>query len=215
VFWRTAPDDRPATAAAAIEAIGSTIVFCRTRHGADRLVKQLQRLGTTAAAIHGGRSQAQREHALRSFARGDVRSLVATDVAARGVHVDGVDGVLHFDPPSDSTSYIHRSGRTARAGASGVVVSFVHPAATRATRDLQRDAGVNAAITAVDLDDLAPGPGPVGASSAARHRPPRPKGERGRFGATSAASIPSGAGPSAGGRRRPPTRQRRKASTTN
>jgi len=214
VFWRTAPDDRAATAAAAVKAIGSTIVFCRTRHGADRLVKQLQRLGTTAAAIHGGRSQAQREHALRSFARGDVESLVATDVAARGVHVDRVDGVLHFDPPSDATSYIHRSGRTARAGASGVVVSLVHPAAMRATRQLQRDAGIDAAITAVDVDDLAPRSSPTAVTSIARHRPPRPTREPGRFSAASTTSIPSASAPSPGGRRRPPTRQRRRASTT-
>ncbi len=154
LFWKVARADRAATTADAIEALGSTIVFCRTRRGADRLVTQLQRLGTTVAAIHGGRSQAQRDRALHSFARGDVRSLVATDVAARGVHVDGVDGVVHFDPPDDTAAYIHRSGRTARAGATGVVVSLVDPAAIGVTRRLQRDAGISADITAVCLGDL-------------------------------------------------------------
>jgi superfamily II DNA/RNA helicase len=155
VFWQVTQGDRTATTADAIEALGSTIVFCRTRHGADRLAKQLQRLGTTVAAIHGGRSQAQRDRALHSFARGEVRALVATDVAARGVHVDGVDGVVHFDQPEDTTAYIHRSGRTARAGASGVVVSLVDPAATRATRRMQQAVGIEAEITPVRLGDLA------------------------------------------------------------
>jgi superfamily II DNA/RNA helicase len=188
VFWRTAHAERPATAAAAIEAIGSTIVFCRTRHGADRLVKQLQRLGTTAEAIHGGRSQAERERALGAFARGQVRSLIATDVAARGVHVDGVDGVVHFDPPHDVASYIHRSGRTARAGATGVVVSLVDPAATRATRQLQQGIGIDTGITAVDLRELTaqrhltgdtstPAHPAAGAGLGRRRRPSRRRGQ--------------------------------------
>jgi superfamily II DNA/RNA helicase len=154
VFWHLAPTERAATTAATIQALGSTIVFCRTRHGADRLVKQLQRLGTTAAAIHGGRSQPQRERALRSFARREVRSLVATDVAARGVHVDGVDAVVHYDPPADTATYIHRSGRTARAGATGVVVSLIDPATTQAAKHLQRSTGIDAAVTPVRLHDL-------------------------------------------------------------
>ena len=136
LFWTLAPTDRAATTADAIAAMGSTIVFCRTRHGADRLVKQLQRLGTSAAAIHGGRSQAQRDRALDAFSRREVRSLVATDVAARGVHVDGVAGVVHFDPPHDANAYIHRSGRTARALEP---TAWCSPSSTR-QRPLTRDA---------------------------------------------------------------------------
>ncbi len=102
VFWRVDRTERAAATADAIKAMGSTIVFCRTRHGADRLTKQLDKLGVTATPIHGGRSQPQRDRALRAFARGEVRSLIATDVAARGVHVDGVAGVVHFDPPQDA-----------------------------------------------------------------------------------------------------------------
>ncbi len=154
LFWKLHPSDRAATTAATIEAIGSTIVFCRTRHGVDRLAKQLQRLGTTAAVLHGGRTQSQRERALRSFARRDVRSLIATDVAARGVHVDGVDAVVHFDAPIDSTAYIHRSGRTARAGAGGLVVSLVDPSTLTVTRRLQQRVGIDADVTPVRLPDL-------------------------------------------------------------
>jgi superfamily II DNA/RNA helicase len=165
LFWHLAPTERAATTAATIEALGSTIVFCRTRHGADRLVKQLQRLGTTAAAIHGGRSQSQRDRALRSFARREVRSLVATDVAARGVHVSGVDAVVHYDPPADTATYIHRSGRTARAGATGVVVSLIDPATTQAAKRLQRSTGIDAAVTPVRLHDL------IAPNTRREHRP--------------------------------------------
>jgi superfamily II DNA/RNA helicase len=96
-----------------------------------------------------------------------VSSLIATDVAARGVHVDGVSGVVHFDPPADAAAYIHRSGRTARAGASGVVVSLVDPAAADSTRRLQRHVGIDADITPVRMVDLAP---PVPSSGVQRAR---------------------------------------------
>ena len=125
LFWRLETSGRVEVASNLIQAAGSTIVFCRTRRGADRVTRQLQRAGASAAAIHGSRSQSQRNRALKSFADGDVEALVATDVAARGIHVDGVACVLHFDPPIDAKTYLHRSGRTARAGAQGVVVSFV------------------------------------------------------------------------------------------
>ena len=154
VFWEVASTERAATTAAAIEAMGSTIVFCRTRHGADRLAKQLSRLGVTVAPIHGGRSQPQRDRALRSFTQGEVSSLIATDVAARGVHVEGVRAVVHFDPPADGATYVHRSGRTARAGATGVVVSLIDPSTKRDARKLQSEVGIHSDITAADAAAL-------------------------------------------------------------
>ena len=166
IFWQVDRTERAAATADAIKAMGSTIVFCRTRHGADRLTRQLDKLGVTATPIHGGRSQPQRDRALRAFARGEVRSLIATDVAARGVHVDGVAGVVHFDPPQDAATYVHRSGRTARAGATGVVVSLVERSETHSARRLQREVGIDAAISHVDLDALDETPVP--------HRPRRP-----------------------------------------
>jgi len=102
-----------------------TLVFVRTKRGADRLVLQLGREGVKAAAIHGDLRQSQRERALKNFADGRLRVLVATDVAARGIHVDGIDVVVHYDPPEDYKSYLHRSGRTARAGEAGLVVTLV------------------------------------------------------------------------------------------
>jgi superfamily II DNA/RNA helicase len=112
-----------------------TLFFVRTKHGADRLAHQLERSGIAAAAIHGDRNQNQRQRALDAFAAGHPRVLVATDVAARGIHVDGIELVVHFDPPHDHKDYLHRSGRTARAGATGKVVAL---AQGDQVRDLDR-----------------------------------------------------------------------------
>jgi superfamily II DNA/RNA helicase len=141
-FWHIEATDRPRHTATLIDTHGSTIVFCRTRHGADRLVKQLSASGVRAASIHGGRSQSQRDRALQSFKQGQVDALVATDVAARGIHVDGVACVVHFDLAEDAKAYLHRSGRTGRAGASGVVVTLVSDAMVRDVRRLQKDIGL-------------------------------------------------------------------------
>lgn len=124
-FIRLKQPDKIPIAADIIDSHGSTMVFCRTRHGVDRVCRQLKAVGIKAAWIHGGRSQAQRDAALMAFTDGRARALVATDVAARGIHVDNVACVLHFDPPADAKDYVHRSGRTARAGKSGLVVCFV------------------------------------------------------------------------------------------
>ena len=104
---------------------GLTLVFVRTRRGADRLVKRLARAGVEAVAMHGDKSQRQRERALARFEAGEVRTLVATDVAARGIDVDGIAHVINFDPPADREGYVHRVGRTGRAGRSGVGTTFV------------------------------------------------------------------------------------------
>jgi superfamily II DNA/RNA helicase len=138
--------------ASVVKKAGPTIVFCRTRRGADRVARQLDRAGVSAAPIHGARSQSQRDRALRSFANGHVSALVATDVAARGIHVDGVAAVVHFDPPEDAATYLHRSGRTARAGATGVVVSLVHSEALRDTSKLQRHLGLSQRMDTIDLE---------------------------------------------------------------
>ncbi len=159
LFWKVEREARVAETARFVAEVGSTIVFTRTRHGADRLAKQLGRYGVDAAAIHGGRSQSQRNRALKAFGDGKVAALVATDVAARGIHVDGVEGVVHFDPPEDPATYVHRSGRTARAGASGVVLSLVDPGAKAATTSMQRSLGLPVGVGAVDTADLvAPSP---------------------------------------------------------
>ncbi len=143
-FEQVSREARIARTAKLIREHGPTVVFTRTKHGADRLARQIDKLGVTAAAIHGDRSQSQRERALASFAAGRVEALVATDVAARGIHVDGVACVIHFDLPADAKDYTHRSGRTGRAGADGVVITFVTETDGEAAkaRTLQRALGV-------------------------------------------------------------------------
>jgi superfamily II DNA/RNA helicase len=117
--------DRIKVAATICHSNDKTIIFCRTKRGADRLVEQLQKEGVNTAAIHGDLRQSQREKALADFSADRLTALVATDVAARGLHIDAVDCVMHFDPPEDQKAYLHRSGRTARAGSTGVVVSLL------------------------------------------------------------------------------------------
>jgi superfamily II DNA/RNA helicase len=141
-FEKVEAHQRVERAAEVIGAEGSTIVFCRTRHGADKVAKKLAQAGVPSASIHGGLSQNQRDRALASFTRGSIQALIATDVAARGIHVNDVACVLHFDPPTDAKTYVHRSGRTARKGASGVVVSFVAADQMRDSRKLQRELGL-------------------------------------------------------------------------
>ena len=107
---------------------GLALVFVRTKHGADRLKKKLGARGIRALALHGDKNQNQRQRALDTFARGDVDLLIATDVAARGLDLDDITHVINFDPPHDHTDYVHRVGRTARAGRSGTGITFVGPA---------------------------------------------------------------------------------------
>ncbi|MEN8238643.1 MAG: DEAD/DEAH box helicase [Actinomycetota bacterium] len=139
LFWGVEHDQRPQHTAQIVEASGRSIVFTRTRHGADRLARQLGKLGVGAVAMHGGRSQNQRNRALKEFSSGRAQALIATDVAARGIHIDAVASVVHFDPPADHKDYLHRSGRTARAGAPGTVVSLVTKDQRRTVGRMQRD----------------------------------------------------------------------------
>ncbi len=116
--------DRPKVVAAIAAASNCTLVFSRTKHGADRLVGSVNDLGVAAGAIHGDLRQKSRERALEDFSNGELQVLVATDVAARGIHVDDIDMVIHYQPAADHKAYLHRSGRTARAGNTGVAVTL-------------------------------------------------------------------------------------------
>ena len=124
-FFNVHQMDKVKVAAAIVTAYDKALIFMRTKRGADKLVDQLKELGVSAAAIHGDLRQQQRERALADFTNDKLHVLVATDVAARGLHIDGVDVVVHYDPPEDEKAYLHRSGRTARAGTEGVVVSLL------------------------------------------------------------------------------------------
>jgi ATP-dependent RNA helicase RhlE len=118
--------------------MGRTLVFTRTKHGADKVVKHLEQVGVQADAIHGNKSQPQRERALAAFRSGQVKVLVATDIAARGIDVDGVTHVINFDLPNVPESYVHRIGRTARAGATGIAISFCDAQERAFLRDIEK-----------------------------------------------------------------------------
>ena len=159
-FWKVERNDRVAEAAAIIARMGQTIVFTRTRHGADRVARQLGKYGIVSVAIHGDRSQNQRDRALADFTSGRAQAMIATDVAARGIHVDDVACVVHFDIPADHKDYVHRSGRTGRAEAEGVVVAMVmsdqHKDANKIIRAL--DLGISLATP--DVESLSDQPAP-------------------------------------------------------
>lgn len=121
---------------------GRTIFFVRTKHGADRLVEKMLRVGVSAGALHGGKSQNQRTRILEAFKSGSTRALIATDVAARGIHVDDVSLVVHVDSPENPKDYLHRAGRTARAGAEGVVVTLATAGQRRGIHGMTAKAGV-------------------------------------------------------------------------
>jgi superfamily II DNA/RNA helicase len=161
-FWAVSHADRIQVATAIVERSWPAIVFSRTRHGAERLSKQLRKAGIRSEAIHGDRSQSQRERALAQFGRGDVHVLVATDVAARGIHVDNVACVLQFDPPGTDKDYVHRSGRTGRAGEAGTVITFVPPEKEKDVRKMQRELRrrepIETATVATAASILASGP---------------------------------------------------------
>ncbi|MEV4095566.1 DEAD/DEAH box helicase [Streptosporangium saharense] len=121
---------------------GRTIIFVRTQHGVDRLCKQLAQVGVKSGGLHGGKRQNQRTRILAEFKEGEINVLVCTDVAARGIHVDNISLVLHVDPPQDHKSYLHRGGRTARAGEKGTVMTLVLPNERRSTDAMTRRAGI-------------------------------------------------------------------------
>jgi superfamily II DNA/RNA helicase len=141
-FWRVERANRLDLVASLVASHGRSIVFCRTKRGTDRLAKQLNQQGVRSVPLHGDRSQAQRDRAIAAFTSGSAQVLVATDVAARGIHADDVECVVHYDPPADEKDYVHRSGRTGRAGADGVVVTLVHDEVRKAVAALQRALGV-------------------------------------------------------------------------
>src|SRR3989440_6591520 len=128
---------------------GRSLLFTRTKHGATRLARQLNVSGIGAVGLHGNLSQNARDRNLAAFTPGSKRGLVATDIAARGIHVDDIALVVHVDPPTEHKAYVHRSGRTARAGAAGAVVTVATSSQRSDVASLTRKAGITATTTAV------------------------------------------------------------------
>lgn len=211
-FWKLPRPERIPLCASVVATFGRTIVFTRTRHGADRAARQLTRAGVPAVPIHGNRSQNQRQRALDDFARGRAAALVATDVAARGIHVDAVECVVHFDPVDEDSAYVHRSGRTARAGARGTVVSFVDPGQVKDVQKMKRRLELPQEITPPpDIDgtplpheetatDMAPTQGRTAPAGRERARDDRPRRSGGQ-------AQKRGAKPGAKAKKRKPNRE--------
>jgi len=151
---------------------GRRILFMRTKHQARKLAKQLTESGVPAVDLHGNLSQPARDRNLAAFSTGAARVLVATDIAARGVHVDGIELVVHIDPPAEHKAYLHRSGRTARAGNAGDVVTVVLPEQRKDTQALMRRAGIRVTPQQVTADSAAVH---AVAGESAPYRAPAPK----------------------------------------
>jgi len=145
--------DKVKVAAAIAASAGRTLLFVRTKHACDRVAQDLQAVGVAARAIHGDLHQRQRDKALAGFAAGNEAVLVATNVASRGLHIDDVDVVIHYDPPDDPKTYLHRSGRTARAGEAGLVVTLVEWDQVNEVLGIQRRAGLNVPIIKMFSND--------------------------------------------------------------
>jgi len=152
-FIGVTSDTRIPVTARIVAGARRALVFVRTTHGADRIAQQLEREGLRTGALHGRLSQSKRERTLAAFIKGETPVLVATNVAARGLHVDGLDVVVHFDLPEDAKTYVHRSGRTARAGEEGLAVTLCLPHEGRDVAILQRDAGLQLAVVPMQPDD--------------------------------------------------------------
>jgi ATP-dependent RNA helicase RhlE len=153
------------------EAMGQTLVFTRTKHGADKVVRSLNHAGISAEAIHGNKSQNQRERVLAGFRNGKIRTLVATDIAARGIDVTGISHVINYDMPNVPESYVHRIGRTARAGAEGIAISFVDHEEMAYLRGIEK-------LIQMKLDVTDKRTAPHAAAAPAKHHRPHKNGGR-------------------------------------
>ncbi|WP_084040225.1 DEAD/DEAH box helicase [Demequina sp. NBRC 110053] len=213
VFHLGSADAKKDVVRALASGTGRRVLFMRTKHHAKRLAQQLTKDGIPAVDLHGNLSQNARDRNLAAFASGEAKVLVATDVAARGVHVDGVELVVHVDPPAEHKAYLHRSGRTARAGSSGDVVTLVLPEQKRDTAQLLRQAKIT--VTPVQVNATSPAVlslvgevaawvDPAIAAKKAAAQPQRQGGGRGRGqgGRGQAGRGGAGAGSTGGGRRR-------------
>jgi superfamily II DNA/RNA helicase len=217
--------DKPEVVRQLASGLGRSVLFTRTKHQAKKLAKQLTAAGVPAVDLHGNLSQNARERNLEAFSSGETRVLCATDIAARGIHVDDVALVVHVDPPTEHKAYLHRSGRTARAGAGGTVVTLSTPDQNGEVRTLTRQAGITPVVTAVrpgaeQVTALtgpaapyvepapAPAPQPQGQGGGGRRRGGSGTASSGKAPAAKAATAPAAAGGRSGSRNPGPARTR-------
>ena len=154
LFWKVKPYKKTEIAVKSVRRAGRSIIFCRTRAGVDRLGGEMQLDSIPLSTLHGGLNQRQRDRAMNKFSTGRSMVLIATDVAARGIDVEGVNCVIHYDPPDDAKAYKHRSGRTARAGQTGVVISFIKGNEQRIYGRIQKQVGIKKRFSEPRPEDL-------------------------------------------------------------
>ena len=154
LFWTMKPHQKLRVTSEILTKCGKTMIFCKTRRGVDRLGDEMYDAEINVATLHGGLNQRQRDRALRRFTKGGAAALVATDVAARGIDIQGVNCVIHYDPPENGKSYKHRSGRTARAGADGVVISYVQRSQQRTYNKIQNEVGIKRRFQPPNVENL-------------------------------------------------------------
>jgi len=153
-FWMVRGGRKTEMAGDAVFRSGRSIIFCRTRAGVDRIGYDMEDYGLSVATLHGGLSQRERDRAMRRFSEGDCIALIATDVAARGIDIENVACVIHYDPPENGKAYKHRSGRTARAGAQGVVISLIQNSQKRSSIRVQKEVGIRCEFTPPNLEEI-------------------------------------------------------------
>ena len=153
-FWLMKSSMKPGIASEAIRKCGRTIVFCRTRKGVERVGNELVDEGISVSILHGGLDQKKRDRAMAKFVEERCMALIATDVAARGIDVAGINCVIHYDPPENGKAYKHRSGRTARAGATGSVISLVQNPQKKMCNSIQKDVGIFVKFSPPDFNEL-------------------------------------------------------------
>ena len=154
LFWTMKPHQKLRVTSEILTKCGKTMIFCKTRRGVDRLGDEMYDAEINVSTLHGGLNQRQRDRALRRFTKGGSIALVATDVAARGIDIQGVNCVIHYDPPENGKAYKHRSGRTARAGAEGVVISYVQRSQQRTYNKIQNEVGIKRKFQPPNVENL-------------------------------------------------------------
>ena len=154
LFWTMKPHQKLRVTSEILTKCGKTMIFCKTRRGVDRLGDEMYDAEMNVSTLHGGLNQRQRDRALRRFTKGGSIALVATDVAARGIDIQGVNCVIHYDPPENGKAYKHRSGRTARAGAEGVVISYVQRSQQRTYNKIQNEVGIKRKFQPPNVENL-------------------------------------------------------------
>jgi len=153
-FWKINSRGKADLSSYITEKCGRSIIFCRTRAGVNRLGDEMSEIGSSFTTLHGGMNQKQRDRSMQKFSAGRARVLIATDVASRGIDVDDVSCVIHFDPPENGKAYKHRSGRTARAGSTGTVVSLVLRSQNRQYRRIQGEVGIRSRFVEPEVEAL-------------------------------------------------------------